>query len=257
MAWSAMLFEGLGLLFIIGIFLASILFIYKIIQIFKLISQNNSEKKENYSLVILQKNNTAFSFFKYIFIGKIVKQKDQIIKHELIHVKQKHSIDLLFFELQKIVFWFNPYSYLYQNRIAEVHEFIADSKTVNKKEKSTFYHSLLAETFAVDKIAFINAFNKQSLIKKRIIMFSKKKSKEFLKFKYLLMIPVLMGMMIYTSCKTSATTTVEEQTVQKRVNIFMLSKNKPEGKLISYEDLNDIEKTEYKSIDNSKFSNPR
>ena len=190
----------------------------------------------------------AFSFFNYIFLGLTTKQKDEIIQHELVHVKQKHSMDLVLFEIQKIVFWFNPYSYMYQKRISEIHEFIADYRSVRKKDRSTFYHSLLAETFAVDKFDFVNAFNKQSLIKKRIIMYSKNKSKEILKIKYFLMIPVFMGMLIYTSCETNSGTGMDDtQNVQKtghhkvkvRIDVGTV---KPDGELVSYKDLTNEEK---------------
>ena len=275
MAWSVMLFEGLSFLFFIGIFVASILFIYKIIQIFKLISQNNNEKKENYSLVLLQKNNTAFSFFNYIFLGKEIQQKKEIIKHELVHVKQKHSLDLLLFEIQKIVFWFNPYSYLYQQRVAEVHEFIADSKSVSKEDKSSYFQGLLAEVFQVEKFAFVNAFNKKSIIKKRIMMLTKNNSKEILKFKYLLMIPMLMGMLVYTSCENieseKALSKINEKRLTKVVMAGYTTKQgkvvpekvfqgeregyfdfyfdvNPEGKVISEEKLSDEEKVEYDKI---------
>jgi len=270
---ATVLFDGMQWVFIIGMLIAGILFTYKLVHIFRLISQNRKEKNKDYSLVLLANDHTAFSFFKYIFLGNTTVQKEEIIKHELIHVKQKHSIDLLFFELQKILLWFNPYSYLYQKRIAEIHEFIADLKTVNKKEKSTFYNSLLAETFRVDKMAFVNSFNKQSIIKKRIIMFSKSKSKEILKFKYLLLIPVLLGMLVYTSCENSEAekgiakinekrlmksvmggytkkdgTVVPEKVVQSNkegyLDLFIFGA-KPEGREISYEELTIQEKQEF------------
>ena len=269
---SAILFSGMQWVFIIGAIIASIIFATKLYQIFNLIRQNSKEKNKDYNLVLLPTQHTAFSFFHYIFLGKTAHKKEEIIKHELIHVKQKHSIDLLFFEAQKIVLWFNPYSYLYQNRIAEIHEFIADAKTVNKKEKSTFYHSLLAETFRVDKLAFVNSYNKQSLIKKRIIMFSKKKSKEILKFKYLWLIPVLIGMVIYTSCENTEPDTVLSKVNKKRLTkvemagyttsegevvdkkVFQGDKEGyfdfyfdviPQGKIIQEENLSDDEKIEY------------
>ena len=270
---SAILFNGMQWVFIIGMAIASLLFAYKLFQIFKLINQNRKEKNKDYSLVLLAKDHTAFSFFKFIFLGKTTVQKEEIIKHELVHVKQRHSIDLLFFEIQKIVLWFNPYSYLYQNRIAEIHEFIADSKTVKKKEKSTFYNSLLAETFRVDKVTFVNSYNKQTIIKKRIIMFGKKKSKEILKFKYLLVIPVLMGMLIYTSCENNESekgiakinekrlvksvmggytkkdgTVVPEKVVQSNKEGYLdlyIFGAKPEGREIFYEELTIQEKQEF------------
>ena len=276
---SATLFNGMQWVFIIGAAIASIIFVTKLFQIFKLIRQNSKEKNKDYHLVLLPTRHTAFSFFHYIFLGKTAHQKEEIIKHELIHVKQKHSIDLLFFELQKVLLWFNPYSYLYQNRIAEIHEFIADAKTVHKKEKSTFYQSLLAETFHVDKLAFVNAYNKQSLIKKRIIMFSKSKSKEFFKFKYLLLIPVLMGMLLYTSCENTepdkALSKVNEKRLVKFVigdgikterkvldtqkegylDVYWLGAKPTSGKEISLKDLTDAEKEEFEG--NSMFNSDK
>ena len=273
--WSALLFISLQWIFLIGIALSTILFIYKLTKIAALITKNRLTKTKDFNLVLIEENNTAFSFFNYIFLGKTAKQKETIIKHELVHVKQKHSIDLLLFEIQKIAFWFNPYSYIYQKRVAEVHEFIADSKTVNKKEKSTFFNTLLAEVFAVDKFAFVNAFNKQSLIKKRIIMFSKKKSKEILKFKYLLLIPVLMGMVIYTSCEKAETDNALVKVSEKRETKIVFSgyttkegkvvpdktvesekegyfdiyiDKIPEGKAISYASLSDKEKGAFDMI---------
>ncbi len=275
---SATLFSGMQWVFIIGVVIAGLLFATKLFQIFKLIHQNSKEKNKDYHLVLLPTQHTAFSFFHYIFLGKTNHQKKEIIQHELIHVKQKHSIDLLFFEIQKVLLWFNPYSYLYQNRIAEIHEFIADNKTVNKKEKSTFYQSLLAETFKVDKLAFVNSFNKQSIIKKRIIMFSKSKSKEILKFKYLLIIPMLMGMLVYTSCENTepdkALSKVNEKrfikfvfgkvnredgTIDKKkiietkregyLDVYTMGAKPTSGKEISFDDLSSIEKMEFEEDD--------
>lgn len=199
--WSVFLMASLRWVFFTGILLTGILFTIKVFNISMLIRRNSKEKNKDYSLVLLQQENTAFSFFKFIFIGKTLQSKEKIISHEMIHVRQWHSLDLLFFEIQKIIFWFNPYSYLYQNRITEIHEFIADSGSVSKKEGSTFFNSLLAETFRVDKMAFVNSFNNHSLIKKRIIMFNRENSKDLFKIKYALLIPLLMGMLTYTSCQ--------------------------------------------------------
>ncbi|MGI9533286.1 energy transducer TonB [Lutimonas sp.] len=203
--WSVVLFQGLGWFFFTGLAIAFVLFMFKIIKIYNLIRQNSKVKNKGYSLVLLEEQHTAFSFFNYIFIGKKMQSREDIINHEIVHVKQRHSIDMLLFEFKKIVFWFNPYSYLYQSRIAELHEFIADSKSVSKKEKSTFINSLLAEVFRIDKIPFVNSFNNQSLIKKRIIMFNRNHSKKFLKIKYAFLIPVFIGMLVYTSCEKSTT----------------------------------------------------
>ncbi|QCX40420.1 hypothetical protein FF125_18950 [Aureibaculum algae] len=195
-------FLVLKVIFWLGIAVASILFALRLYKLFRLITTHDKEFKPSYYLVWLH-NNKAFSFFNYIFLGKETNNKTQIIEHELVHVKQKHSLDLLFFELQKIVCWFNPYSYLYQARISELHEFIADSKAIKTENKATYFNHLLAETFGVQNISFINPFFKHSLLKKRILMLNKSKSKQLLKLKYLYTLPILAGMLMYTSCNTS------------------------------------------------------
>ncbi len=269
--WSSLFFTVLQYIFWIGVIIASVLFLIKLFRIFKLISTNEKEHKGNYSLVLLQ-NNTAFSFFNYIFLGKTTSQqnKEQIIEHELVHVQQKHSLDLLLFELQRIVCWFNPFSYIYQKRISELHEFIADSKSIKKDDKTTYFNNLLAETFGVQNISFINLFFKHSLIKKRIIMLHKNKSKQFLKLKYLLLIPVLASMLVYTSCEKGE---LEQQNknekrlitfhfgIKGKTDVKTIESKKegyfdiymgdaPEGKEISYSDLTDEEKKEYDNIKN-------
>jgi bla regulator protein blaR1 len=87
----------------------------------------------------------ACTFYKTIFLGDKLSEAErhQILSHELVHVKQKHSLDLLFFELYKIIFWFNPLIYIYQSRIATLHEFIADAEVVQTTEKK----DLLRTTF--------------------------------------------------------------------------------------------------------------
>lgn len=222
--WSGLLFIGLRWIFFIGMILATSLFIYKMFQLIKIIYQNKKEKNEGYNLILLGDSNTAYSFFKYVFIGKDVMKKEQIIAHELVHVKQKHSIDLMVFEIQKILFWFNPFSYLFQSRISEVHEFIADSKSINKDDKSIYFQGLLAQVFQVEKFAFINSFYKKSIIKKRIIMLGKNKSKEILKLKYLLLIPMFMGMLIYTSCETAEPDLNKESSIKEALIELMQDK---------------------------------
>jgi bla regulator protein BlaR1 len=106
----------------------------------------------------------------------------------------------LFYELMRIVFWFNPLVYVYQSRISELHEFIADAK-VSKSHKKEQYQNLLAEVFQTHHISFINQFFKSSLIKKRVVMLQKSKSQKVWQLKYLLLLPLIAGMLCYTSCE--------------------------------------------------------
>jgi bla regulator protein BlaR1 len=168
------------LLFYVGAFVTLSMFMFKLIKIITLIYKNPKYWSHNLRIVTLLKSNTAFSFFYYVFLGEQIKEEDKptILKHEAIHVNQKHTLDLLFFELLRIVFWFNPLIYMYQNRIASLHEFIADAEAVKSRNKNDYYQDLLSQIFETENVSFINAFYKKSLIKKRIVMLSKAKSKQ-------------------------------------------------------------------------------
>ncbi|MER3316830.1 MAG: TonB family protein [Allomuricauda sp.] len=187
-----------------GSILAAIWFAYKLIQLGRLRNKSIVENYGEFTKVTVPKSTSAFSFFRNIFLGENIK-KDKvpnILAHELVHVKQLHSLDLLLFELARIVFWFNPLVYIYQNRVAELHEFIADEKAV-KQNKAAHFEMLLSEAFQTQNISFVNQFFNKSLIKKRIVMLQKKKSKAVWQLKYVMLLPLILGMLIYTSCETN------------------------------------------------------
>ncbi len=193
-------------IFLIGAAVAGVFFIVKLFHVINLIRNNPKQKTHNVLLVALLNSAAAFSFFNYIFLGERIQgeEKKSIISHELVHVREKHTLDLLLFEVLRIVFWFNPLIYMYQNRIADLHEFIADSKAA-KTNKKAYYQNLLSQVFETKQMSFINPFFKQSLIKKRIIMLQKSKSKQIQLLKYALLIPMVIGMLMYSSCSDEAT----------------------------------------------------
>ncbi|MGF1559838.1 MAG: TonB family protein [Flavobacteriaceae bacterium] len=200
------------LLVYLGMFLASLVFAYKLYQIEALKRNGKKQVFRDFTQYVIANSNAAFSFFKAIFLGDQVvgKEHQSIVRHELVHIRQKHSYDLLFFELMRIVGWFDPMVYLYQNRISELHEFIADAQ-VAKSHKKEQYQLLLSEVFQTQNISFINQFFKSSLIKKRIVMLTKEKSKQVFKLKYFLLIPILIGMLFYTSCDLDESKEREEE----------------------------------------------
>ena len=201
-------------IFYLGIIIASLLFLFKIAHICLLIYKNPKRWKGNVLLVKLINSTSAFSFFNYVFLGSNLKEEQQniIIKHELVHVTQKHTLDLLFFEAQRILFWFNPLVYMYQARVRSLHEYIADQEALKTQNKSDYYQNLLTLVFETENVSFINAFFKKSLIKKRIMMLSKSKSKQIVKLKYALLIPVVLLMLAYSSSYAQDTKVSSETT---------------------------------------------
>lgn len=199
---------------ILGIVLSAIFLISKILRILKLKISGTTENIYGSRLTILPKTDAAFSFFDTIYLGENISEenKDKIIAHERVHIQQRHSIDLVYFELLRIIFWFNPLIYMFQNRIATLHEYIADAEVTREKDKKQYYQNLLSEVFQTQEISFINTFFNQSLIKKRIIMLQKSKSQKIRLIKYLMMLPLIGGILIYTSCSD----TVENSQTNKQ-----------------------------------------
>lgn len=213
---SLWLLSLLGIWFVGSLF-STFFFLWKFYKIEKLKSNGTSASFQTYKLIILPKTNTAFSFFNTIFLGENISEENRtsIIAHEKIHIEQKHSLDLLFFELLRIIFWFNPMVYLYQKRMAMLHEFIADAKVITKKDKRQYYQNLLSEVFQTEHISFINTFFNQSLIKKRIIMLQKSKSRKIKLMKYLLLLPILGAMLMYTSCSDTPENLQQQQQISE------------------------------------------
>tara|TARA_R110002033_G_scaffold79931_2_gene130960 strand:+ start:28262 stop:31006 length:2745 start_codon:yes stop_codon:yes gene_type:complete len=193
MPWKSLILFG-------GMLVALLIFGFKLYQINRLRQKGEIRYLTNFTRVIIENSEVAFSFFKSIFLGdKVVAQEhESIIQHELVHIRQGHSYDLVFFEILRIVNWFNPLVYIYQSRISELHEFIADAQ-VAKTHKKEQYQLLLSQVFQTQHISFINPFFKTSLIKKRIVMLQKSKSKKIFQLKYLVLVPLVFGMLIYTS----------------------------------------------------------
>ncbi|MCB0398439.1 MAG: hypothetical protein KDD26_02235, partial [Winogradskyella sp.] len=183
-----------------------------------LIKNNNPKRwKGNILIVNLLKSSAAFSFFNTIFLGENIpkSKQDTIYEHELVHVREKHSVDLLFFEVLRILFWFSPLVYIYQNRVKELHEFIADAKAVKQQGKSGYYQSLLHQILDTNTLSFTNTFFKKSLIKKRIVMLQKSKSSQKSLLKYALLLPLIFAMLVYTSTEVKAQ---EKSATKKEIN---------------------------------------
>ena len=202
-----------------GVFIASLLFVLKLRKIYRLKQAATLQKMEPFTLALLPDTEKAFTFLNTIFLGTNLSetQKSHIIQHEMVHAKQRHTLDLLFFELLKIGCWFNPMVYLFQQKLRTLHEFTAD-RLVASINKSAYYQTLLSEVFGTTNISFVNTFYSSSLIKKRIVMLQKTNSKKIFQLKYLLLIPAVCAMLFYTSC-SSEKENVEDNLADRIANL--------------------------------------
>jgi TonB family protein len=146
----------------------------------------------------------SFSFLGKIYLETGLEEGDQlsILNHELVHLREKHAIDLFFAELTKAVFWINPFAWLYGKRLAEVHEFTADQVVTKELSNKVEYQELLvAKALGVNRKELIHPFINQSMLKRRIMMINKNSSPSWSKLRYALFIPVLGSMIALASCQ--------------------------------------------------------
>ena len=147
--------------------------------------------------------NQTFSFFGIIVLPQKdfqLKENQLLIQHELVHVRQFHTLDLLLAELFQVLHWFNPLAHFIKKDMREVHEFLADFNVVKGGASKYAYQQLLLNYLASSVTPRVaNSFSAK-LLKKRFAMMTINKTPKSVLIKYTLAIPViavLIGLMSF------------------------------------------------------------
>ncbi|WP_411811737.1 M56 family metallopeptidase [Chryseobacterium scophthalmum] len=223
---------------------------YSIIKIKKL--KGRKIKYQNRTVFLLEQDLAPFSFWSTIYLSenyfKDSKIEDSVFLHEEIHVKQKHSLDILFVEVLKAVFWINPFVYFYKKAMVDNHEFIADESVISKNKNIKSYQELiLQEILKQQNLPLIHQFNFNNT-KKRFIMMNNKNSK-FAKVKNYLAVPAFAVLAIVFAEKTYAKDTSENSDLKSESIISLNSfTNDP------YNEYKNALKKYSKFIDNYDYS---
>ena len=178
-------------------------FVSNLIKIQRKINSNASEKIENATLILLNERVLPHTFLNYIFINKEEyknrKIEDELFTHELTHVRQKHTFDILCIEILKTIFWFNPLLIFYKKAMQLNHEFLADETVVRSYNNVPFYQNLLVEKASWNNTFYLASNLNFLVTKKRLIMMTKTTSSKTILLKKMLLLPVL-SVMIYFLC---------------------------------------------------------
>ena len=180
------------------IYLLGILFflgrnIYSLSHMLQLLHGGRQEKLEKgITLIIHDKNIAPFSWMKYVVISEKDLQENgkEILIHEMAHVHNRHSIDLLISDICIIFQWFNPTSWLLKQELQNIHEYEADETVIRQGVNAKQYQLLLIKKAVGTRLySMANSFN-HSKLKKRITMMLKEKSSPWARMKYLYVLPV-------------------------------------------------------------------
>ncbi len=185
---------------ILSLTISIVFFIRFIVNLSKIIikiKKHTKIKIDNATLVLVEDLISPHTFWNYIFINKEEyaneKLEEELLTHELTHVTQRHTIDVLLIELLKIIFWFNPLFYFLKKLIQLNHEFIADNEVIHLHKNISEYQHLLLNKAAWNNDYYLASNLNYSLTKKRLVMMSTQTSKVNSWLKRLAVIPLLTG----------------------------------------------------------------
>lgn len=187
--------------------LISLIFLFRFSKnYFKLIVKskiNPSVKYKNANLIMLDEKILPHTFLNFIFVNsedfKNKNIEDELFAHEMVHVNQKHTLDILFIEFLKALFWFHPLFYLYKKAIQLNHEFLADEEIVTTYNNVPYYQNLLLHKSNGNTTIYLASNLNYLITKKRLLMMTKNTSKKIALLKKVAAIPILAGL-IYFFC---------------------------------------------------------
>lgn len=183
-----------GCIFFLSRFLHSTFRIISLIRCGRQIRQAG-----NFKLIVTPQPISPFSWMQYMVLSQIDMEEgsSEIFIHEQTHIKAGHSWDMLLAGICVVLHWFNPAAWLLKEELQNIHEYEADESVLKRGVDSRKYQLLLIKK-AVGTPRFTsmaNSFN-HSKLKKRISMMTKRKSKPWMRLKFLYIFPLTIIIMI-------------------------------------------------------------
>ena len=219
--------DVISYIYIIGVVFFLMKFVYNIVKIYKIKAGKKIETIDDVNFIYTNESHIPFSFLNNVFIGTSTSSVTDnevpepvegnanilIIKHEMSHVKNHHSVDIILMEIMIAFQWFNPFIRMIKNELKNNHEFIADSEAIkNEDEKSNYMMLLLQQCTADDFSTIANNFS-FLLTKKRISMITKNQKVKGSVIKVLLTLPVFaLLILLNTQCDNTKPNDEKQQT---------------------------------------------
>ena len=192
-------FQAKDLLLYIYIF-GALYLIYRLIKqtisVWQVIRKSETLHFNSVKLIRTDRYPASFSFFSFVFVNPSTHEHEinEIVNHEQEHIRQRHWMDLLLFEILCTIQWFNPMVWIYGRFIRQNHEFLADEYAIRRSSNPAIYSAaLLNQMFGGPVISLANSFN-YSLNKKRFNMMKQITYSPFRKLKLLLVLPLIAGL---------------------------------------------------------------
>ncbi len=166
--------------------------IFSLLKIRRIIRRTSVEKIDNIRFLNTDEPGTPYSFFRWLFWNRKIElnseKGEQIFRHELFHIEQKHSLDIIFLELLTVAGWFNPFFHLMKRETKAIHEFLADQFAVNENNRWDYAELLLMQVLNTNQKLVHPFFHNQ--IKRRIAMITSPQKPSHQYLRKLMVLPV-------------------------------------------------------------------
>lgn len=203
--------EWIGYLYLAGVVVLLVRLAVQAFSLYRLIVRMPEKEINGVRIKCLNDPSGPFSFFRWIFMNPAAVKEDEIseiLTHEMAHVKQHHSVDVLLAEMVSICCWMNPFAWLLKREVRLNLEFLADRKVMEAGFATKSYQYHLLGLAYNHKYGLSNNFN-FSHLKQRIIMMNKKKSNAAGHIKYALFVLPAFALLVAgnISCSQDASQT--------------------------------------------------
>ncbi len=178
-SWETITIYLLSGIYVLMVFLLLTRFCFDIYVFMRLIAGQEKARFKKATVVFHENATAPFTFLHYIFMKKenLAQLHPDLMEHELTHVRQKHTFDILLIELLRIAFWFHPVVHLYKSAIRLNHEFLADNAVLGRQKNVSRYQHLLLDYMGGSPLMRLSSAFHFKLTKKRFSMMTKKESR--------------------------------------------------------------------------------
>jgi TonB family protein len=195
-------------LWLTGVLVMTLIFIFRMVQIIRIIRKSTTESGQGYQLVLTGRDNPPFSFLRSLFVPvnhTDIPGYDRIIRHELEHIRQGHTYDILLLDILLVFQWFNPFIWLLKRAVRENHEYLVDRAVLNSGVSPEEYKQILISQVAGSQVYAASHFN-YSLIKNRFKMMTKIPSRKIAGIKIISGILIALALVVIFACEQKKST---------------------------------------------------
>ncbi len=180
---------------------------------------------DGFDFINTKEDNAPFSFLNNLFWKETISLQNeggqQIFKHEITHIQQKHTWDRIYCQIVASIFWMNPINWIIQKELMTIHEFIADEEAVGNENVEIFAKMLLQTHYGNH---FLNPTHQffYSSIKRRILMLTTSKHIKYSYARRLMVLPILVISVGLVSIKVNATERIANKVASLKAVVFQV-----------------------------------